>query len=105
MDVLRTEMSGFYYFLGWERLFVDVIRVARIRSIFFRQGNSIETLCGNPVKFRAICSVDIYARRKAKSDSENTDTIFNFNSSHSQIFEVCSQIRVCRRDGPTPSRG
>ena len=60
-------MSDFYSFLGWDRLFVDVMRVRRIRSIF-PSGKFDRDIEWEPSSLGAICSVDIDARRKAKSE-------------------------------------
>ena len=58
------EMSDFYFFLGWNRLFVDVIRVGRIRSIFFVREIRTRPRVGTLFNFIAICSVDIDAGKQ-----------------------------------------
>ena len=104
-DMFYLEMSDFYSFLEWDRLFVGVIRVERIRSIFLPSRKFYRDLEWEPVKFQSHLLRGSWCSPESKKRFWIYGNNMNVDSLHSQIFDVRSQTRVRRRDDPTPSRG
>ena len=105
-DMYYLEMCDFCSFLVWDRFFVDVIRVARIRFIFFSSRKFDRDFEWEPCQIsKSMCSADIDARRKAKSNPEILNAIWT-----STPFIVRYSMSVPRHASveemtPTPAGG